>query len=213
MIECAKYEDYLMYAEDIVEFVTKKIISFCKINDPLLDRALILIQKIILIKGLIYVNISHPCSFPFLLRTVKIRKENSENRSVVHVFVFFSWTAETVGWKQLWWLFQGLGTSPKLLWLSRVSQLSYQGDISIPSLCWVWQRCWILVWSRANYKTVVELLLRSGVVLRRSETKEERKEESEQCDLYFYNRQSEVVRVDHQLCQLHLLKGVVVTVS
>lgn len=29
MIEYAKYEDYLMYAEDIVEYVTKKIISLC----------------------------------------------------------------------------------------------------------------------------------------------------------------------------------------
>lgn len=55
MIEYAKYEDYLMYAEDIVEFVTKKIISLCQINDPLLDRALILIQKIIRIKMLKYV--------------------------------------------------------------------------------------------------------------------------------------------------------------
>lgn len=54
MIEYAKYEDYLMYAEDIIEFITKKIICNCKVNDPLLDKTLILIRKIIRIKGLIY---------------------------------------------------------------------------------------------------------------------------------------------------------------
>jgi len=57
MIEYAKYEDYLMYAEDIIEFITKKIICNCKVNDPLLDKTLILIRKIIRIKGLIYVKI------------------------------------------------------------------------------------------------------------------------------------------------------------
>lgn len=47
MIDEAKYEDFLMYAEDIVEFITRRIISNSTVNDPLLDKILILFAKII----------------------------------------------------------------------------------------------------------------------------------------------------------------------
>ncbi|EGR29575.1 hypothetical protein IMG5_153470 [Ichthyophthirius multifiliis] len=55
MIDNAKYDDFIIYAVDIVEFLTKHIISFCKINDHFLDRVIILIQKILSIKGMIYI--------------------------------------------------------------------------------------------------------------------------------------------------------------
>jgi hypothetical protein len=43
MIDNSKPDDYMVYAEDIIEYLTKNIISLCKINDHLLDRIIVLI--------------------------------------------------------------------------------------------------------------------------------------------------------------------------
>ncbi|EAR95231.2 hypothetical protein TTHERM_00378950 (macronuclear) [Tetrahymena thermophila SB210] len=79
MIEYAKFEDYQIYVEDIIEFVTLKIISVCQVNDPLLDRALILIQKIIKIKTLKYKISKSEVLFQELFKFLLEQKLSDEN--------------------------------------------------------------------------------------------------------------------------------------